>query len=72
MRGVVLKRQNLMVESDKVRRLRRQLKARSNSEAVRMAIDRELATEMGLNALKKLRTLGTLVDAFTRATTKRK
>ena len=72
MRGTVLKRHNLIVEIDKVRRLRRQLKARSNSEAVRMAIDRELATSMGLNALKRLRDLRAIEDVFDRAPSKRR
>ena len=72
MRGTVLKRHNLIVEIDKVHRLRRQLKARSNSEAVRMAIDRELATSMGLNALKRLRDLRAIEDVFNRAPSKRR
>jgi len=46
----VLKRQNLIVDEGKIRRLRRELGARSNSEAVRIAVDRELATTLGLNA----------------------
>lgn len=70
MEKVTLKRKNLMVEPDKVRRLRRQLRARSESEAVRIAIDRELATSMGLNALKRLRDLRAIDDVFNRAPSK--
>lgn len=70
MEKVILKRKNLMVEPDKVRRLRRQLGARSESEAVRIAIDRELATSMGLNALKRLRDLRAIDDVFNRAPSK--
>ena len=71
MRGAVLKRHNLMVEIDKVRRLRRQLKARSNSEAVRMAIERELAITGIQEALRALRERGTLEDVFHRVRTSR-
>ncbi len=69
---VVLKRQNLMVDEAKVRQLRRVLGARSNSEAVRIAVDRELATTLGLNALQKLTERGTLEDVFNRAPAGRK
>ena len=62
----VVKRQNLMVDEGKVRRLRRALGARSNSEAVRIAVDRELAATLGLNALQKLTERGTLEDVFNR------
>jgi hypothetical protein len=62
----VVKRQNLMVDEGKVRRLRRGLGARSNSEAVRIAVDRELAATLGLNALQKLTERGTLEDVFKR------
>ena len=61
---VGLKRQNLMVDEVKVRQLRRALGARSDSEAVRIAVDRELATALGLNALQKLTERGTLEDVF--------
>jgi len=67
-----LKRQNLMVDGGKVRRLRRALGARSNSEAVRIAIDRELAITLGLNALGRLTERGTLEDVFHRASAGRK
>jgi hypothetical protein len=67
-----LKRQNLMVDEGKIRRLRRALGARSNSEAVRIAVDRELATTLGLNALQQLTERGTLEDVFNRAPAVRK
>ena len=67
-----LKRQSLMVDEGKVRRLRRALGARSNSEAVRIAVDRELATTLGLNALQNLTERGTLEDVFKRASAGRK
>jgi hypothetical protein len=43
----------------------RALGARSNSEAVRIAVDRELAATLGLNALQKLTEHGTLEDVST-------
>ena len=72
MARTALKRKNFMVEPGKVRTLRRQLRARSDSEAVRMAIDSELAAMMGLNALQKLQKLGAIEDVFNRAPRKRK
>jgi hypothetical protein len=63
---VVLKRTNLLLEEGKVSELRRRLRARSNSEAVRMAIDRELAAKEALAALRSLRERGTLEDVFHR------
>lgn len=65
------KRVNLLLEERKVWKLRRELRARSNSEAVRIAIDRELATSMGLHALKRLRDLRAIDDVFRRASSKR-
>lgn len=67
MAGMLLKRTNLLLEMPKVRQLRRRLRARSNSEAVRMAIDRELATAGIQDALRGLRARGTLQDVFGRA-----
>jgi hypothetical protein len=61
-----------MVDEGKIRRLRRALGARSNSEAVRIAVDRELATTLGLNALQQLTERGTLEDVFNRASAGRK
>ena len=72
MGAIALKRLNLVLEEGKVEELQRRLRARSRSEAVRMAIDRELATSMGLNALKKLRDLRAIEDVFNRAPSKRR
>jgi hypothetical protein len=66
MGSVVLKRTNLLLEEGKVDELRRRLRARSNSEAVRIAIDRELAAKEALAALRSLRERGTLKDVFHR------
>jgi hypothetical protein len=60
-------RTNLLLETEKVRRLRKTLHSRSNSEAVRLVIDERLAAESGVKALRKLRKLGGLEDVFNRA-----
>jgi hypothetical protein len=67
MSGLPLTRTNLVLEAAKVRRLRKALQSRSNSEAVRRAIEERLAVEAGLGALRKLRKSGGLHDAFGRA-----
>ena len=41
-------RTNLLLETVKIRKLRKVLHSRSNSEAVRLAIDERLAVEAGL------------------------
>jgi hypothetical protein len=61
-----LRRTNLFLEAGKVRRLRKALHSRSNSEAVRRVIDERLAVERGLAALRNLRELGGLEDVFGR------
>src|SRR5213592_1041048 len=66
-----LTRTNLLLETGKVRRLRRALQSRSNSEAVRRVIDERLAAEAGLQALQNLRKLGGPEDVFGRAPAKR-
>jgi hypothetical protein len=66
MAGAVLKRTNVMVEEANVKRLRRTLGARSDSKAVRLAIDRELAAKDALAALRRLRARETLEDVFGR------
>jgi hypothetical protein len=68
----VFERVNLIVERGKMNRLRRELRARSNSEAVRMAIDRELAITGIQDALRGLRERGTLEDVFRRAPSRRR
>ncbi|HEV2379284.1 MAG TPA: hypothetical protein VG206_05760 [Terriglobia bacterium] len=70
MSKVAIIRTNLLLESGKVRRLRKALQSSSNSEAVRRAIDDRLAVETGLRALRKLRSLGGLEDVFRRAAPK--
>lgn len=66
MSRTVLKRTNLLLETKQLNQLRRKLRARSNSEAVRTAIDHELAAEVALGALGRLRENGTLEDVFHR------
>lgn len=66
MSEVTLKRKNLMVEPNEVRRLRLELGARSESEAVRIAVHEQLATAGIQNALRALRKRGTLRDVFNR------
>jgi hypothetical protein len=67
-----IRRTNLLLDLRKVRQLRKALRLRSNSEAVRWAIDERLAVEAGLNALRDLRKLGGLDDIFNRAPAKSK
>jgi hypothetical protein len=64
-------RTNLLLEAGKVRRLRKALQSRSNSEAVRRVIDERLAVEAGLQALHRLRKRGGLEDLFDRASAKK-
>jgi hypothetical protein len=72
MGNVALTRTNLLLETAKVRRLRKVLGSPSNSEAVRRAIDERLAVEAGLQALRELRRHGGLEDIFGRAPTNHK
>ena len=67
-----IRRTNLLLDLGKVRKLRKALRLRSNSEAVRFAIDERLAVEAGLNALRDLRKLGGLDDIFGRTSAKNK
>jgi hypothetical protein len=67
-----IRRTNLLLDLGKVRQLRKTLRLRSNSEAVRRAIDERLAVEAGLDALRDLRELGGLDDIFGRASAKNK
>jgi len=66
MAGAGLTRTNLLLETEKIRRLRKALRSRSNSEAVRRAIDERLAVESGLAALRTLRKLEGVEDVFGR------
>lgn len=72
MKSSALKRTNLVLEVGKVHQLRRALRSRSNSEAVRRAIEERLAVEEGLGALRRLRKLGGVKDVFGRTSAKRR
>lgn len=67
-----LTRTNLLLETGKIRHLRKVLRSRSNSEAVRCIIDERLAAEKALEALQELRRLGGLEDVFGRMRSKKK
>ncbi len=67
-----LTRTNLLLETGKVRQLRKALQSRSNSEAVRLVINERLAAESGLRTLRNLRKRGGLDDVFGRAPAKRR
>jgi hypothetical protein len=71
MTRATMTRTNLVLETRKVRQLRKALRTRSNSEAVRLVIDERLAIEAGLQALRKLRKSGGIEDVFNRAPAKR-
>ena len=64
-------RTNILLETSKVRLLRKALRSRSNSEAVRLAIEERLAVEEGLQALRELRKLGGPEDVLGRTSTKK-
>jgi hypothetical protein len=67
-----LTRTNLLLEIGKVRRLRKTLRSRSNSEAVRRVINERLTVETGPEALRSLRKLGGPDDVFGRVTAKKR
>jgi hypothetical protein len=71
MAKTALTRTNLLLRTDKLRQLRKALRSRSNSEAVRVVIEERLAAEAGLGALRELRRLGGLEDVFGRAAKRR-
>ena len=72
MSKIAFTRTNLLLEVGKVRRLRKALRSRSNSEAVRRAIDERVALEAGLRALRSLRKLGGVEDVFGRVSARRR
>lgn len=72
MSRAALTRTNLLLEVRKIRRLRKALQSRSNSEAVRRVIDERLAVETGLEALRRLKKLGGPEDVFGRARAKKR
>ena len=67
MSRMALTRTNLLLDVGKVRRLRKALRSRCNSEAVRRVIDERLAVKTSLEALRSLRKLGGPEDVFGRA-----
>lgn len=71
MSKTALTRTNLILETGKIRKLRKALRSRSNSEAVRKAIDERLAAEAGLAGLRELQKLGGPEDVFGRAPAKK-
>lgn len=54
-----LERKNFIVDDNKIKRLRKMLDAPSESEAVRVAVDRALNAEEAIGALERLRKRGT-------------
>jgi hypothetical protein len=61
-----LERKNLIISGEKLKRLQKVLRAKSESEAVRLAIDRTLDAEEAITALKRLKeraTWGKNLDA---------
>ncbi|NJD68684.1 MAG: hypothetical protein C3F12_12795 [Candidatus Methylomirabilota bacterium] len=66
MRTETIERKNFMVNRHKVQRLRELLGVKSESEAVRVAIDHALAAEQVAAALKGLQRRGTWVNAYER------
>lgn len=58
--GPRLDRKNVIVDGRKVRRLRVVLGASSESEAIRVAVDRALDAEAAIAALERLRKRGSL------------
>jgi len=70
--GAARTRMNLLLHAGKVRKLRRALRATSNSAALRRVIDDRLAVEEGLRALGALRRFGGIEDVFGRAPKKRR
>jgi len=54
-----LDRKNFIVDGSKVKKLKRVLQASSESEAIRVAVDRALNAEEAIAALERLRKRGT-------------
>jgi hypothetical protein len=54
-----LERKNFIVDSSKVKRLKKVLRTSSESEAVRVAVERALNAEEAVAALERLRKRGT-------------
>ena len=54
-----LDRKNFIVDGSKVKKLKRVLRTASESEAIRVAVDRALNAEEAIAALERLRKRGT-------------
>lgn len=54
-----LDRKNFIVDGSKVKKLKRVLRTSSESEAIRVAVDRALNAEEAIAALERLRKRGT-------------
>ena len=59
-------RKNIMLEEEQVQRLVEQLQAKSESEAIRIAIADRLFAEEVMQHIQQLRHWGTLRDAYKR------
>jgi hypothetical protein len=64
-------RKNVMLEQEKVQRLVKKLRVKSESEAIRIAIDNVLFADEVLAHVRELRRRGTLRDVYTRAASRR-
>jgi len=67
-RVLQLVRKNVMLEEDKVRRLVKKLRAKSESEAIRVAIDNLLFADEVMAHVGELRRRGTVRDGSRRVT----
>ena len=65
-----LVRKNVLLEEDKVQRLRKTLNVRDESEAIRAVIDDRLFADEVMTHVRQLRRRGTAQDAYKRATRK--
>ena len=65
-RAVTLTRKNVMLEEEQVQRLVKQLKAKSESEAIRIAIADRLFADEVVKHVQQLRHRETLLDAYKR------
>jgi len=58
-KALLLERKNLIIDNNKLKRLQRLLRTKSQSEAVRLAIERALDAEDAISALRRLKKRGT-------------
>lgn len=63
-----LVRKTVSLEKDKVQRLMKKLRVKSEAEAIRIVIDDRLAAEEAMDNIKRIRQRGTARDAYRRAT----